>query len=294
MKKVAVITDTNSGVSPEFAKEIGVTVVPMPFVIDGEEYFENITLTQEKFYKKIMGGSDVSTSQPNIQSVMEIWREALKTHDEVVYIPMSSGLSASCATATSFAKEFNGKVEVVDNHRISVTQKQAVVDAANLAKEGKSAKEIKDYLMQTSMNASIYIMLSTLKYLKKGGRITPAAALIANLLQIKPVLTIQGEKLDKFCKVMNYNQGKKRMIDQVVKEINTRFKTQLENGNLKIAIAYTYDQAKAELFKKEVEQALQPYNLQVEFVDPLSLSVSCHIGENALALACCECYQPQK
>lgn len=294
MKKVAVVTDTNSGITPEFAQKIGVTVVPMPFLIDGEEYFENITLTQDKFYKKIMSGSDVSTSQPNINSVMDIWRELLKTHDEIVYIPMSSGLSGSCDTATNFAKQFDGKVEVVDNHRISVTQKQAVIDAVKLAQEGKSAKEIKDYLMQTSMNASIYIMLSTLKYLKKGGRITPAAALIANLLQIKPVLTIQGEKLDKFCKVMNYNQGKRRMIDQIVKEITTRFKTQLENGNLKVAIAYTYDQAKAEIFKAEVEQALQPYHLQVEYLDPLSLSVSCHIGENALALACYECYEPKK
>ena len=237
-----------------------------------------------------MSGSDVSTSQPNINGVMDIWRDLLKTHDEIVYIPMSSGLSGSCGTAMNFAKEFNGKVEVVDNHRISVTQKQAVIDAVNLAKEGKSAKEIKDFLMKTSMNASIYIMLNTLKYLKKGGRITPAAALIANLLRIKPVLTIQGEKLDKFCKVINYNQGKKRMLDQVVKELTTRFKTQLEKGKMKVAIAYTYDEEKANIFKAEVEQALKPYNLQVEFVDPLSLSVSCHIGENALALACCECY----
>lgn len=289
--KVAIVTDSNSGITPEFAKKIGVTVVPMPFIIDGEEYFENINLTQEKFYKKIMSGADVSTSQPNINSVMDLWRDLLKTHDEIVYIPMSSGLSGSCDTATNFAKEFNGKVEVVDNHRISVTQKQAVIDAVNLAKAGKSAKEIKDYLMATSMNASIYIMLSTLKYLKKGGRITPAAALIANLLQIKPVLTIQGEKLDKFCQVMSVNQGKKRMIDQVVKEINTRFKTQVENHRLKVFIAYTFDQSKAEMFKTEVNKVVEPYDLAVEFVDPLSLSVSCHIGENALAVAICECYQ---
>ncbi len=289
--KVAVVTDTNSGVTPEFAKEIGVTVVPMPFLIDGEEYFENVNLTQEKFYEKIMSGANVSTSQPNVNSVTETWRELLKAYDEIVYIPMSSGLSGSCASAINFAKEFNGKVEVVDNHRISVTQKQSVIDAVNLAKAGRSAKEIKDYLMATSMNASIYIMLSTLKYLKKGGRITPAAALLAGLLQIKPVLTIQGEKLDKFCQVMSYNQGKKRMIDQMVKEITTRFKPQLEKGNLKVMIAYTYNQAKAEIFKTEVERALQPYGLTVEFVDPLSLSVSCHIGENALAVAYCECYQ---
>jgi len=289
--KVAVVTDTNSGITPEFAKEIGVTVVPMPFLIDGEEYFESINLTQEKFYKKIMSGADVSTSQPNINSVTDIWRDLLKTHDGIVHIPMSSGLSGSCETALNFAKAFEGKVEVVDNHRISVTQKQAVIDAVNLAKEGKSAKEIKDYLMATSMNASIYIMLSTLKYLKKGGRITPAAALIANLLQIKPVLTIQGEKLDKFCQVMSVNQGKKRMIDQVVKELNTRFKPQMEKGNMKVFIAYTYDKAKADIFKAEVDKAMQPYGLEVEYVDPLSLSVSCHIGENALAVAVCEYYK---
>ncbi|MCQ2381764.1 MAG: DegV family protein [Clostridia bacterium] len=289
--KVAVVTDTNSGITPEFAKEIGVTVVPMPFLIDGEEYFENINLTQEKFYKKIMSGADVSTSQPNINSVADIWRELLKTHDEVVHIPMSSGLSSSCDTATNFAKEFNGKVEVVDNHRISVTQKQSVIDAVNLAKLGKSAKEIKEYLLATGMNSSIYIMLSTLKYLKKGGRITPAAALIANLLQIKPVLTIQGEKLDKFCQVMSCNQGKKRMIDQIVKELNTRFKTQMENGNVKVSIAYTYDKDKADIFKAEVDKALEPYGIVAEFVDPLSLSVSCHIGENALAVTICEYYK---
>lgn len=289
--KVAVVTDTNCGITPEFAQKIGVTVVPMPFLIDGEEYFENITLTQEKFYKKIMSGANVSTSQPNIDSVAGIWRELLKTHDEIVYIPMSSGLSGSCATAANFAKEFNGKVEVVDNHRISVTQKQSVVDAVNLAKEGKSAKEIKDYLMATSMNASIYIMLSTLKYLKKGGRITPAAALIANLLQIKPVLTIQGEKLDKFCQVMSYNQGKKRMLDQVMKELGTRFQPQMAKGKMKVFIAYTYDKTKADIFATEINHALEKYGLTVEFIDPLSLSVSCHIGENALAIACCECYQ---
>ncbi len=289
--KVAIVTDTNSGITPEFAKEIGVTVVPMPFLINGEEYFENITLTQEKFYKEIMSGADVSTSQPNINSVADVWRELLKTHDEVVHIPMSSGLSGSCATATSFAKEFNGKVEVVDNHRISVTQKQSVIDAVNLAKEGKSAKEIKDYLMETSMNASIYIMLTTLKYLKKGGRITPAAALIGSLLQIKPVLTIQGEKLDKFCQVMNYSQGKKRMIDQMVKELETRFDAQVKKGNLKVFIAYTFDKTKADVFKDEVNRAVEKYGIAVEFVDPLSLSVSCHIGENALAVAYCEYYK---
>jgi len=292
--KVAIVTDSNSGITPEFAKEIGVTVVPMPFLIDEEEYFEDINLTQEDFYKKLMTGANVSTSQPNVYSVSEIWKELLKTHDEVVYIPMSSGLYGSCETAANFAKEFNGKVEVVDNHRISVTQKQSVIDAVNLAKEGKSAKEIKQYLLDTSMNASIYIMLSTLKYLKKGGRVTPAAAIIANILKIKPVLTIQGEKLDKFCQVISYGQGKKRMLDQIVKEFGTRFKSQIEKGNLKVFVAYTYDKSKADEFKAEIDEVIKHYGISVEYVDPLSLSVSCHIGENALAIACCEYYKPEK
>ena len=179
--KVAIVTDSNSGITPEEAKQLGVTVIPMPFLIDNEEYFEDINLNQEQFYQKLLGGADVSTSQPNIYTVTEIWTNLLKTYDEVVHIPMSSGLSNSCETAINFAKDFDGKVEVVDNKRISVTQKQSVYDALKLASEGKSAKEIKDYLLKSSMNASIYIMVSTLSYLKKGGRITPAAAAIGSL-----------------------------------------------------------------------------------------------------------------
>lgn len=288
---VAVITDSNSGITQTEAKQLGCTVVPMPFLINGEEYFEEINLSQEEFYEKLLSGADVSTSQPNIYSVMEMWTEALKDHDEVIYIPMSSGLSNSCETATNFAKDFNGKVHVINNRRISVTQKQAVIDALNMAKEGKNADEIEKYLMDTSMNASIYIMISTLKYLKKGGRVTPAAAMIAGLLKIKPVLTIQGEKLDKFCQVLSYNQGQKRMIDQVAKELSTRFKKQVEENKMKIFIAYTYDRKRADEFEKEVNEVFKHYGLTVQYVDPLSLSVSCHIGDGAIAIACCEYYK---
>ena len=221
--KVAIMTDSNSGITQEEAKSLGIFVTPMPFLIDGEEYFEDINLSQQSFYEKLTEDAQVSTSQPNIYSVCETWKEILKEYDEIVYIPMSSGLSASCDTATNAALDFDGKVEVVDNKRISITQKQSVLDALKLASEGKTSKEIKAWLLETSMNASIYIMVSTLKYLKKGGRVTPAAAAIGSLLRIKPVLQIQGAKLDKFCQVMAFNLGKKKMIEQIIKDIQQDF-----------------------------------------------------------------------
>lgn len=283
--KVAIVTDSNSGITPQEAKELGITVVPMPFLIDGEEYFEEITLNQTQFYEKLLAGAEVSTSQPNIYSVSETWEKLLKTHDQVVHIPMSSGLSNSCETAIGFARNSNGKVIVVDNKRISITQKQAVYDAIKLAKEGKTGPEIADFLMQTSMKTSIYIMVTTLKYLKKGGRITPAAAAIGSLLKIKPVLTIQGAKLDKFAQVISYTQGKKRMIDQIIKEIETRFAEELKTGHLNVCMAYTHDSERAQEFKAEANEALKKYNIQIDMVDPLSLSVSCHIGDGAIAIA---------
>ena len=286
--KVAIVTDSNSGIGIDEARRLGVTVVPMPFLIDGEEYFENVNLDPKGFYEKLLKGADVSTSQPSISGVVDIWKKLLETYDEVVHIPMSSGLSASCETATNFAREFNGKVEVVDNKRISVTQKQAVYDALYLAKQRMSAKEIKEKLLQSSMNSSIYIMLSTLKYLKKGGRITPAAAILGKVLGIKPVLQIQGAKLDKFAQVLSFSLGRKKMIEQIIKDMTTRFKDLYEQNRLKIFMAYTYDEDKIENFRREADKALSKYNLKVEMIDPLSLSVSCHIGEGAIAIACCE------
>lgn len=286
--KVAVVTDSNSGITQDEGKKLGITVIPMPFLINGEEYFEDINLSQEEFYKKLFENADVSTSQPSIFNVNKIWEDLLKDYDQIIHIPMSSGLSASCETAlaSSESEQFKGKVFVIDNKRISVTQKQSVMDALKLAKEGKSGAEIKEHLMNTSMQASIYIMLSTLKYLKKGGRLTPAAAAIGTLLKIKPVLQIQGAKLDKFCQVMNVQVGKKRMIEQMAHDIETRFKDLLETGHFGLQMAYTYDKQKCLEFKEEAEAALSKYNLKIEMVDPLSLSVSCHIGENAIAIAC--------
>lgn len=289
--KVAIVTDTNSGISPAFAKELGISIVPMPFLINDEEFFEDVNLNQEQFYQKLLSGANVSTSQPNIYEVMEIWENLLKENDEIVYIPMSSGLSNSCETAINFAKQFDGRVQVVDNKRISVTQKQSVIDAVNMAKDGMSAQEIKDKLMQSSMNASIYIMVSTLTYLKKGGRITPAAAAIGTLLKIKPVLTIQGAKLDKCGQVMTLSQAKRKMLEQMSKDLDTRFADIIKQGKFKLFMAYTYDKDKCLEFKKEAEEIFGKYNLKIEFVDPLSLSVSCHIGPGAIAIAGCEFYK---
>ena len=274
--KIAIVTDSNSGITQSEAKELGCFLIPMPFLIDEKEYFEEISLSQEEFYEKLLSGADVSTSQPNIFSVTELWKDLLKTYDQIVHIPMSSGLSASTETAINAAKDFNGKVEVVDNKRIS--------------KDGKNAKEIKDWLENTALDSSIYIMVTTLKYLKKGGRITPAAAAIGSLLKIKPILQIQGSKLDKFCQVISFNQGKKRMIEQMIYDIEHRFKSQLDQGKLKIQMAYTHAKDKCLEFKKEADKELEKYGLKVEMVDPLSLSIACHIGDGAIAIACSTSY----
>lgn len=282
--RVAIITDSNSGITNEEAKELGIFVIPMPVLVNDEEYFENVDITEEEFYKKLSENAEVSTSQPNIYFIGETWEDVLKTYDEIVHIPMSGSLSSACEVADNFAKEFNGKVEVVDNRRISVTQKQSVYDAIKLVKMGKSAKEIKAYLEEDSPQNSIYIMVDTLKYLKKGGRLTPAVAALAGMLRIKPILQIQGGKLDKFSQVMTLVQGKRKMIDQICKELEGRFASLLSEGKIVISIAYTNCLDKALEFKKEAEAALEKYNLKVEFIDPLPLSIACHIGSGALAI----------
>lgn len=282
LSRIAIVTDSNSGITQDEAKELGVFVIPMPFDIDGETYFEDITLNQTQFYEKLVTGADIATAQPSINEIMKLWEELLKTHEEVVHIPMSSGLSGSCETALAFSREFDGKVQVVNNQRISVTQRQAVLDACYLVKEGKSVKEIKDILEKEKLESSIYIMLDTLKYLKKGGRITPAAAALGTLLRLKPVLQIQGEKLDAFSKARTAKQAKTIMINAVKKDLEERFSNHCEEGNMMLAIAYTDNEEVAQEFKKEVEEAIPGYDV---YLDTLSLSVSCHIGPGALALA---------
>ncbi len=284
--KVAIVTDSNSGITQKEAKDFSnLRVLPMPFTIDGEEFFEDINLSQEEFYKKLLDEeANISTSQPAIGMVTELWDNLLKEYDEVVHIPMSSGLSMSCETATNFAEQYEGRVHVVNNRRISVTQKQSVFDAIKLVDEGRSGQEIAEILTKTSMDASIYIMVSTLKYLKKGGRITPAAAAIGTLLKIKPVLQIQGGKLDQYAKVMNEKVARQKMIEAVKHDLETRFIDLYKRGEMKLAVAYTNCLEKAQSFVEEIKRELP--DMEIVSVDPLSLSVSCHIGSGSLAVVC--------
>lgn len=284
MNKVKIITDSNSGITQKEAKELGVIVLPMPFTIDGEEYFEDITLTQEKFYEHLANDANVSTSQPSIADVTDLWDKETADGSQIVYIPMSSGLSESCHTAQHLAEDYDGKVFVVDNQRISVTQRRSVMDALAVAKKGMSAKEIADTLTQTKMDSSIYITLETLKYLKKGGRLTPAAALIGSILRIKPVLQIQGEKLDAFKKVQTIRKAKEVMIEAIRHDLQTRFAELAKNNEIQIDVAHTDNLEAAKQFAEELKAEFP--DIPVVQVDALSLSVSCHIGPGALACAC--------
>lgn len=284
MPGIAVVTDSNSGITQAEAKANGVYVVPMPFFIDGKAHFEGIDLEQGQFYELLGQGADVSTSQPSPGEVMELWHNLLKEYDELVYIPMSSGLSTSCHMAEGLAKDFDNRVFVVDNHRISVTQKQSVYDAKTLAGTGWRAEQIKEILEQEGKESSIYLMVDTLKYLKKGGRITPAAAMIGTVLKIKPVLTIQGERLDAFAKARGVRQAKKVMLEAMKKDMETRFAEDLRKGRMCLQIAYSYGQDETVAqWRDEVQAAFPGMKLDG---DPLSLSVACHTGPGVLAVAC--------
>ena len=285
--KTAIVTDSNSGITQALSADLGVYTIPMPFLINGEQFHEDINLTQEQFYEKLKDDkAQISTSQPSAYDVGELWKKLLGEYDDIVCIPMSSGLSETCHTLTHLAEtEFAGKVYVVDNRRISITQKSSVLDAIELSKQGKSAKEIAEILTERAMQASIYIMVDTLKYLKKGGRLTPAVAMIGTLLKIKPVLQIQGAKLDQFAKPRNFVKAKQIMLDAIKSDLGNRFAELVKEGKMKISVAYTDKDDEAKIFRQEAEEAL---GMPVEFVDPLSLSVSCHIGPGALAIACYE------
>ena len=279
MSRIAIVTDSNSGITQKEGKELGISVIPMPFYINDELYFEDITLTQEEFYQKLDEDADIKTSQPAPGDVLDLWEKLLEDHDEIVHIAMSSGLSSSCATAAMLADDYDGKVQVVDNQRISVTQRQSVADAMKLAEEGKSAKEIKDILEADKLDSGIFIMVDTLKYLKKGGRVTSAGAAIGTVLGIKPVLQIHGEKLDAFAKTRGVKQAKKKMIAAVRKELEERFPDGDFAKHAYLQSAYK----EAALKWKEELMAEFP---EMEFQqDPLSLSVACHIGAGALAVA---------
>lgn len=286
--KIAVVTDSNSGITQKQSKELqnegkALYVLPMPFMINEETFYEDITLTQEQFYEQLAKGADVITSQPTPDSVMKLWDELLQEYDEIVHIPMSSGLSGSCQSALMLAEDYDGKVQVVNNQRISVTQRQSAMDALTLIERGMDAAEIKQFLEEDKFNSSIYIMLDTLYYLKKGGRITPAAAALGTILKLKPVLQIQGEKLDAFAKARTVSQGKSIMMNAIRNDMEKRFGG-VDKDRIWLQLAYTYDLEAAKQLKEEVSQAFPGFDIHM---DPLSLSVACHIGPGALAIACC-------
>ena len=282
MSRIAIVSDSNSGITQVQEKELGVTILPMPFFAGDKTFYEDIDLTQEEFYQMLTENMDISTSMPLVGNVTDTWDALLKECDEIVHIPMSSGLSGSCETAMMLARDYEGKVKVVDNQRISVTQRQSVLDAMGLAKKGMDAAQIKEILERDRLESSIYIMVDTLHYLKKGGRITAAAAALGTLLKLKPVLQIQGEKLDAFAKARTVKQAKHLMIEAMRSDFVNRFHDP-EGRDIHLEMAYTYDRDAAEEFKSEVQEAFPGMEIQM---DPLSLSVSCHIGPGALAVAC--------
>lgn len=288
--KVAVVTDSNSGITQSKAKELGISVIPMPFMINNETFEEDISLTQEQFYEKLVEGAEISTSQPSPETVMNLWSELLQTFDEIVHIPMSSALSSSCQTAMMLAEDFEGRVFVVDNQRISVTQYQSALDALKLAQAGLTGAQIKEILEREARESSIYIMVDTLKYLKKGGRITPAAAALGTLLRIKPVLQIQGGKLDSFSKARTVKQAKTTMLSAVAKDLEERFDDP-KAEKCWLEVAYTCEKETAEEFLREIRQQFP--QIQEIHMDPLSLSVACHIGPGALALAVTKKIDPE-
>ncbi len=285
MAKIAIVTDSNSGITQAQGKELGVSVLPMPFTINGQEYFEDINLTQDAFYEKLEEGADIFTSQPSLDAVQSLWDALLQEYDEIVHIPMSSGLSGACQSAIMLAQDYEDKVQVVNNQRISVTQRQSVLDAKQLIDRGMNAVQIKQLLEEDKFNSSIYIMLDTLHYLKKGGRITPAAAAIGTMLKLKPVLQIQGEKLDAFAKARTVTQARSIMINAIKNDIENRFGGITEKNSVWLQVAYAHDKEAALSFKEELQANFPGCEIHM---DPLSLSVSCHIGPGAVGIACCK------
>ncbi len=283
MNKIAIVTDTNSGITSEQAEKLGISVVSMPFTIQNQTFREGVDLSKEDFYSRMAADANISTSQPSPHDVLSLWDQLLESHDSIIYIPMSSGLSGSCQTARMLSEDYEGKVKVVDNQRISVTQRQSVLDAIRLREIGKSADEIADILMDTKLEASIYIMLDTLYYLKKGGRITPAAAALGTVLRLKPVLQIQGEKLDEFAKARTVNQAKTIMIAAIKNDIIKRFGGLDGDKKVWLHIAHTENEDAAQVLKAELEKELPGYDI---YVDHLPLSIACHIGPGSLAVAC--------
>lgn len=282
-KKVAIVTDSNSGITQQQAEELGISVVPMPFDVEGQTFYEDINLTQEQFYEKLAQDVDIITSQPSPESVTALWERLLQEYDEVVHIPMSSGLSGSCQTAVMLAEEYGGRVQVVNNQRISVTQRRSVLDALEMREHGMSASEIRELLERVRLESGIYIMVDTLKYLRKGGRITPAAAALGTLFRIKPVLQIHGERLDAFAKARTVQQAKSLMLNALKNDIEHTSGGEVDVDDIHFQIAHTCNEEEAMDLKQQMQEMF--FGCGEIYVDRLSLSVSCHIGPGALAVA---------
>ena len=282
--KTAVMTDSNSGITPEEGKKIGIYSLPMPVIIEGDVFYEGKNITQEEYYGAMTSGKNVTTSQPSPGDVMDMWDGILKEgYEQVVYIPMSSGLSASCHAAIQLSEEYDGKVQVVDDHRISVTMRESVLEAKWMANQGMTAEEIKKKLEENAYNSSIYIAVDTLEYLKKGGRVTAAGAAIGAVLNIKPVLTIQGEKLDAFTKVRGMKKAELKMLEAIEEDLNTRF-ADVDRKQLRLGAAGTFQKQEAadqwynmvkDTFENEIDDI---------YYDSLSFSIGCHVGPNAIGI----------
>lgn len=287
MDRIAIVTDSNSGITQEEGKKLGISVIPMPFTVDGKEYLEDISITQEEFFELLDKDAEVTTSQPSLIYLEELWQNLLSSYERIIYIPMSSGLSATCENAKKLAERFGGKVSVADNLRISVPQKISVYEAAGMVNEGKSAEEILEHLENTKGKCSIYLAVSVLKYLKKGGRITPAAAALGDMLKLKPILYTRGQSFDKFAVTLSMAQAKKKMIQQIKKELDTEFRSEYEQGTMALLVAYSRYKEEGVRFAKEIEREFPA--MKVLYVDPLSLSVACHTGDGALGIGICVC-----
>lgn len=288
MKPIVVVTDSSSGITPAEAKTAGIVVVPIPFTIDEKEYLENVTIEAPQFFAMLGQAKGVSTSQPSRQTLEDIWNELLKEYEHIIYLPITSGLSGSCANAIEYAKAYNGRVHVIDNMRISAPLKISVYEAVKMAEQGKSVDDIVKYLETTKSIFSIYITLSTLKYLRKGGRITPAAAMIGDMLKLKPILYTRGQNFDKTAITLTMPQAKKKMMEYIKNELQTEFKEYYNQGKMALLIANTaVPDTELEKFKTEITAEFP--NMKILYSDPLCLAIACHTGPGTLGFGTCVC-----
>lgn len=284
MSNIGVVTDSNSGITPEMGENLGVMVLPMPFFIDGVCYYENVTISREEFFDKMKNDADITTSQPVPADVMALWDKALKNYEQIIYIPMSSGLSGSCSAAISMADEYyKDRVFVVDNGRVSTPMHRSVLDALELIDEGYNAEEIKSILENSKGDMIIYVGVQTLKFLKNGGRISPATAAIGTILNIKPVLQFDVGTLDTYAKCRGFNSSKKTMLDAMHHQFETTFKDAYDNNDVYLLAASSAPDDITKQWKEQIEQSFPGMPV---LCDNLSLSLSCHIGYDGLGIAC--------